>query len=130
MVTAIGHVFFFFFSDSRIVSHSPCACNWQNRYWDNEPIVARFPNNKCGIQTYESHVTLRSYTPPHVCMLCVVCRVCGLGATYTSKQNIFSLILLILLAKLTNQKRGIYRLRPPFPNDGKTLKPKGGLRPD
>ena len=82
------------------------------------------------IQTYESHVTLRSYTPPHVCMLCVVCRVCGLGATYTSKQNIFSLILLILLAKLTNQKRGIYRLRPPFPNDDKTLKRKGGLRPD
>ena len=40
--------------------------------------------------------------------------------------------------KLTNQKKGIYRycilyplrLGPPFPNDGKILKPKVGLGPD
>ena len=40
--------FFFFLSDSRIVSHSPFACNWQNRFWDNEPVVARFLSNKGG----------------------------------------------------------------------------------
>jgi len=28
---------------------------------------------KVGIRTYKSHVTLRSCTLPHVCVLCVVC---------------------------------------------------------
>ena len=51
------------------------------------------------------------------------------------KQNVLSLILSIPLVELTNQKRGIcrhrilypLRLGPPFPNDGKILKPKVGL---
>ena len=68
----------------------------------------------------------------------VICCVHGLGPSRTLKQNVLPLILLILLAKLTNQKRGIYRhricyplqLKPSFPNDGKILKPKVGLGPD
>ena len=72
-----------------------------------------------------------------LCM-CNVCRVRGLGPSCTPKQNILSLILLIPLAKLTNQKRGIcrhcilypLRLRPLFPNDARTLRPKIGLGPN
>ena len=60
------------------------------------------------------------------------------GSESFVETNVLSLILLILLAKLTNKKRGIYRHRilytlqlgPPFPNDGKILKPKIGLEPD
>ena len=67
-----------------------------------------------------------------------ICSVRGLGLSHTSKKNVFSLILLILLAELTNQKRGIYRhcilcpiqLRPPFPNDVGILRPKVGLGPN
>ena len=29
-----------------IVSHSPFACKWQNRFWDIEPVIAHFPTNK------------------------------------------------------------------------------------
>ena len=36
------------FSDSKIVSHSPFACDWQNRFLDSEPIVACFLSNKGG----------------------------------------------------------------------------------
>jgi len=57
-----------------------------------------------GIQTYESHTTLWSCTPPHVRDMC---HVCGLDLSCTSKQIFLSLILLIPLAELTNQKRGI-----------------------
>ena len=68
----------------------------------------------------------------------VVCHMRRLGLSHMSKQNVLSLILLIPLVKLTNQKKGIYRycilyplrLGPPFPNDGKILKPKVGLGPD
>ena len=74
---------------------------------------------------------------PAPCMR-AMCRVCGLGLRRTSKQNVLSPILLIPLAKFTNQKRGIckhrilYPLRPgpPFPNDAKILKPKVGLGPN
>ena len=74
---------------------------------------------------------------PAPCMN-VMCRVYRLGLNRTSKQNVLSLILLISLAELTNQKRGIckhrilylLRLGPPFPNDGKILKPKVGLGPN
>ena len=67
-----------------------------------------------------------------------VCRVCGLGLSRTSKQNVLSLILLIPLAKLTNQKRGIFKyhilyplqLGPPFPNDARTLRPEASLEPN
>ena len=37
--------FFFFFSDSRIVGHSPFACNWQTRFLDSELVVACFSSN-------------------------------------------------------------------------------------
>ena len=65
----------------------------------------------------------------------VVCHVRGLGPSHTTKQNVFSLILLILLVNLMNQKRGIYRhlilyplrLGPPFPNDAEILRLKVGL---
>ena len=67
-----------------------------------------------------------------------VCCVLWLGLSRTSKQNVLSFIILILLAELTNQKRGIcrhrilysLRLGPQFPNDGKILKPKVGLGSD
>ena len=41
----------------------------------------------------------------------VVCRVHGLGLNHMLKQNVFPFILLIPLAELTNQRRGIYRYR-------------------
>ena len=120
--------FVFLFSDSRIVSYSPFAYNWQNRIWDSKPIIARFSSNKGGnldIRIPRNSAELH----PAPCMR-VVYHVRGLGPSRTSKQNVLSLIILILLAKLTNQKRGICRhcllyplqLGLPFPNDGKTLK--------
>ena len=39
---------FFLFSDSRIMSHLPFACNWQNKFWDSGLVVARFLSNKGG----------------------------------------------------------------------------------
>ena len=62
----------------------------------------------------------------------------GLGQSRTSKQNVLSLILLILLAKLTNQKKGICRyhilyplqLGPPFPINAEIPRPKVDLRPN
>ena len=74
---------------------------------------------------------------PAPCMHDVQC-VCRLGPSHTSKQNFLSLILLILLPKLMNQKRDIcrcyilypLRLGPPFPNDAKILRPKVGLGPN
>ena len=67
-----------------------------------------------------------------------VYHVCRLESSHTSKQNFLSLILLILLPKLMNQKRDIcrcyilypLRLEPPFPNDAKILRPKVGLGPN
>ena len=54
------------------MSHLPFTCNWQNRFWDSEPIIARFPSNKGGnLDIRISHNTT-SYTPPHVCVLCAV----------------------------------------------------------
>ena len=114
---------FFLLSDSRIVSHSPFACNWQNRLWDGEPVIACFLSKKGG--NLDIRIP-RNSSELHLapCMR-DVCRVRGLGWSRTSKQNSFSLILLILLAKLMNQKKRIYRhcilyplrLGPPFPND-------------
>ena len=123
---------FFVFSDSRIVSHSPLACNWQNRFWDSKPTIARFPSNKGG----NSNIQIsRNFAELHlaICMR-VVCHVRGLGLSCTSKQNVLSLIILIMLAKFMNQKRGIYRhrilyplrLKLSYPNDVKILKPKVG----
>ena len=89
-----------------------------------------------GIWTYECHATLLElHLAP--CMHDVY-RVCRLESSHTSKQNFLSLILLILLSKLMNQKRDIcrcyilypLRLGPPFPNDAKILRPKVGLGPN
>ena len=39
---------FFFFSDSNITCHLPFACNWQNSFWDSEPVIACLLSNKGG----------------------------------------------------------------------------------
>ena len=106
-------MFFSLFSDSKIVSHSPFAYNWQNRFLDSEPIVACFLINKgwnLDIRILRNSAELH-LTP---CMR-VVYRVHRLGPSCMSKQNILSLILLILLAGLTNQKSGICRYRILYP---------------
>ena len=100
---------FFFLSDFRIVSYSPFAYKWQNRFWDSELVVARFLSNKGG--TSDIRIPRNSSElHPAPCMR-DVCRVHGLGPSHTSKQNVLSLILLITLTKLMNQKRGICRHR-------------------
>ena len=124
---------FFFLSDSRIVSHSPFAYRWQNKFWDSEPIVAYFLSNKGGT----SDIRIPRSSPELYLAPCMrdVCRVHGLGSSRTSKQNVLSLSLLIPLVKLTKQNRGIcrdsilypLRLGPPFPNDAQTLRPKANL---
>ena len=52
---------FSFFSDSKIVSHSSFACNWQNRFLDGKPVVTRFPSN--------TSRTSGIRIPPHICVL-------------------------------------------------------------
>ena len=136
LIKAPLFVFFFSFSNSRIVSHLPFACKWQNRFGDSEPIVARFPSNKG--DTSDIRISCSSLElHPTPCMR-DVCRVRGLDPSHTSKQNVVSLILLIPLAKLMNQKRGICRdsilyplqLGPLFLNDAQTLRPKASLEPN
>ena len=115
--------FFLFLSHSRIMSHSPFTCKWQNGFWDSEPVVTRFLRNK----GETSYIRIPRSSPelhPAPCMRDMCC-VRRLGPSRMSKQNVLSLILLIPLAKLTNQKRGIYRyyilyslrLGALFPND-------------
>ena len=95
-------MFVFFFSDSRIVSYSPFACNWQTRFLDSEPVITRFPSNISG--TSDIHIPHNSVElHPTPCMHVVYC-MCGLGPSHTSKQNVLSLILLISLSELMNQK--------------------------
>ena len=129
-------MFVFLFSDFWIVSHSPFACNWQTKFLGSEPVVAHFPSNTCGILNIRiPHNSAELHPAP--CMH-IVCCVHGLGLSYTLKRNVLSLILLIPLVELMNQKRGICRhrilyplqLRPPFPNDARILKPKVGLGPN
>ena len=112
---------FFVLSDSRILSHLSFAFKWQNKFLDSEPIIARFPSNKGGNSDIRiPHSSLELHPAP--CMRNVCC-VRGLGSSHTLKQNVFSLILLIPLAELMNQKRGIcthcilypLQLEPPFP---------------
>jgi len=134
MVDAIVHVCFYF-NDSRIVSRSPFACNWQNRFLDSETVVAHFPSNKSG--NLEIQIPRDSSELHPVPCMRVICCVCGLGPKHTSKQ-VLSLILLILLVDLTNQNKGICRHRilyplrigPLFPNDVGILKPKVSLGPN
>ena len=127
---------FFLFNDSRTVSHSLFACNWLNRFWDSELVVVRFLSNKCGnLEIRIPRSSLKLHPAP--CMR-DVCHVRGLGPSRTLKQNVLSLILLIPLAKLKNQNKGIcrhrilypLRLRPLFPNDARTLRPKANLEPN
>ena len=129
---------FFFFSDSRRVSHSAFAWNLQNRFSteDNEHIIPHFPSNKGGTSNIWFPCNFMELQPTP-CMR-VVCRVHGLGLSRTLKKNDLSLILLILLVELTNQKKGIcrhrilypLRLEHLFPNDVEILKPKVGLGPN
>ena len=123
-----------FLSDSRMMSHSPFACKWQNRFWDSELVIVCFPSNKGGTSDIRiPHSSLELHLTP-----CIrdVSHVSGLGPSRTLKQNVLSLILLIPLAKLMNQKRSIYRhhilyplrLRPLFLNDVQTLGPKARLK--
>ena len=136
LIRAPLFVFFFLFNDFRIVSHLSFACKWQNKFWDSELVISRFSSNKGGTSNIRIPRS-SSELHPTPCM-CDVCRVRGLGLRHTSKQNVLSLILLISLAKLKNQKRGIYRHRilyhlrlgPPFPNDAQTLRPKANLKPN
>ena len=58
---------------------------------------------KVGLWTYESHTALWSCTPPHVCVMCVVC---VSWARAVRQNKMLSLILLIPSVKLTN-KRGV-----------------------
>ena len=91
---------------------------------------------KVGLWTYESYAALQSCTPPHVCVMCVVC----MGWAQAIRQNkmFLSFIILIPLVKLTNQKRGtcrhlilyFIRIRPSFPNDAQTLRPKASVKPN
>ena len=126
-------LFFFILSGSKIVSHSPFACKWQNRFWDNEPVIAHFLSNKGGTSNIQIPCDYLELHP--VPCMCDVCRVHKLGLSGTLKQNVLSLILLIPLAKHTNQKRGIYRhrilypllLEPPFLKDAQTLRLKASL---
>ena len=100
-------MFVFLFNDSRIVSHYPFACNWQNKLWDSEPVIAHFPSNKG--RNLDIKVPCNSAELHLAPCICVVCCVRGLGLSRMSKQNFLSLILLIPSAELTNKKKtGIF----------------------
>ena len=79
--------FFFFLSDSRIVSHSPFSCKWQNKFWDNEHVVAYFLSNKG--RTLDIQILCSSPELHPAPRMRDVCRVHGLGLSHTSKQNVF-----------------------------------------
>ena len=128
--THVCFLFSFFF----LVTHHLLASGKTNSGIAN--VVAHFPSNKgwtSNIRIPRNSLQLH----PAPCM-CDVCRVHGLGLSRVSKQNVLSLILLISLANLMNQKRGIcrhrilypLRLRPSFPNNTQTLGPKASLEPN
>ena len=62
---------FFFFSDSRIVSHSLTSSKIGSRTMNLSLLVSQAI--KVGLRTYESHAALRSCTPPHICVMSIVC---------------------------------------------------------
>ena len=64
---------FFLFSDSRIVSHLPFTCNWQNRFWDSEPVIAHFPSNKGGNSDIQNPTQLFVVAPRPMYAWCVSC---------------------------------------------------------
>ena len=41
-------LFVFLFSDFKIVSHLHFVCNWQNKFWNSEPVIAHFLSNNGG----------------------------------------------------------------------------------
>ena len=136
LVKAPLFVLLFLFSESRIVSHSPFPCKRQNRCWDIKPVVAHFPSKKCGTSDIRiPHNSLELHPAP-----CIsdVRHVRGLVPSRTSKQNVLSLFLLILLAKLMNKNMGIcrhrilypLRLGPPFLNDAQIPRRKASLEPN
>ena len=51
-------MFVFLFSDSRIVSHLPFACNWHDSFLDNELVILVSQVTLVGLRTYESHAIL------------------------------------------------------------------------
>ena len=135
MAEVVGYICFSFLV-TRIVSHLPFACNWQFFFWNSEPVIAHFSSNKGGtlyLQIPQNSTELHPAPYMHV-----VCRVHGLGLSHTLKKNVLSLILLISLVELTNQKRGIGKhiilyllwLKPLLPNDIEILKSKVGLGPN
>ena len=121
------------------MSHWPFACNRKNKFWNSEPVIARFSSNKgenSDIQIWHDFAKL--HLAP--CMRVIYC-VRGLGPSHTTNcfvSYFFYFFIFYFWAEFTNQKRGIYRhcilyplwLRPLFPNDGSTLKPKVGLGPN
>ena len=68
--------------------------------------------------------------------MCVVC--VGWARAIRQNKMFLSFIILIPLVKLTNQKRGTCRhlilyliwIRPSFPNDAQTLRPKASVKPN
>ena len=113
-----------------------CFSGIVNKFGDSEPVIARFPSNKGRNSDIRiPHNSLELHPAP--CMR-DVCYVRWLGPSCKSKQNVLSLILLLPLAKLTNQKRGIcrhrilypLRLRLPFPNVARIPRPKVSLGPN
>ena len=73
MVEAVSLFFFSpFFSDFRIVSHSPFACNWQTTSLDSEPVITRFPSNICGTSDRQIQI------PRNSAELSVLCAWVGL----------------------------------------------------
>ena len=112
MVEAVSRICFSFLV-TRIVSHSPFACNWQKKFRNSEPVIVHFSSNKGGtlyLQIPQNSTELH----PAPCMR-VICRVRGLGLSRTLKKKVLSLILLIQLVELTNQKRGIGRQSNLYP---------------
>ena len=69
---------FFFLSDSWIASHSPFAYNWQNRFSDGKPVLARFLSNKGGNSDIRIAHDLCGVAPRPMYACCVLCAWVGL----------------------------------------------------
>ena len=104
MVEVVGQVYFSFLVTLGYWVTRILLENWQTKFWDSEPIVARFPSNTHGtLGVWIPHNSFELNLTP--CM-CIVCHMRGLSSSRMSKQNVLSLFLLIPLTKLTNQKKG------------------------
>ena len=85
------------------MSHFPFTCNWQTKFLDSEPIVARFLSNTYG--TSDIRIPQNSAELQLATCMRVVFHMRRLGPSSTSKQNVLSLILLIPLVELMNKKK-------------------------